>query len=86
MIERANLTVASDGGVLITLPPTGMNLKGSTEFSVDKGLLRIGQDGRWFVEVPVSVEQAASILHTGDVTVVEVDELGFGFHERVRRV
>ena len=86
MIERASLTVASDGGVLITLPMTGMDLKGSTEFSVEKGLLRIGQGGRWFVEVPISVEQAARLLHTEDVTVVEADELGFDFHERVRRV
>jgi hypothetical protein len=85
MIEQASITTAADGSVLITVEKTGMSLTAEAEVSVSGRVLTIAQGGRAFVSVEVDDEEALeSLAKTTDLTVVEVDENGFDFHEAAR--
>lgn len=87
MITQASVTIAPDGGVLFTLPRTGMDLGRETVVQARDGLLRIGQQGKVFVRAELDDQGAlAAIAATDDLTVVEVDDAGFVFHEIVRKV
>jgi len=84
MIEEASITIAQDGGVLVTLPRTGMNPAAETRVSVRGGRLRIGQGSQWFVSAELDDPTLAdAFIGNPDVTVVEVDDAGFEIHNKV---
>lgn len=85
MIKEATLQVAADGGILVILPRTGMDLAGETRFCVRDGHLRVGQGGRCFVSAALENQSDADlVIGNLDVSVVEVDDAGMEFHGKVR--
>ena len=85
MIDQVHITFAPDGGVLLTLPRSGMDPAAETVFSAAGGILRIGQAGRWFAYAPFAdPADEGAVSGNPDVTVVEADEAGLLFHGSVR--
>lgn len=86
MITEATVTLAADGGVLLTLPKTGMDLARETAVSVEGRKLLVRQGATVFVSLDINGQVKAAIRRAAGLTVVEVDEAGFDFHQKVRKV
>jgi hypothetical protein len=89
MINEGSVTVAEDGGVLITIFPAGLTSGVETLVSVRGARVRIGQGKTALVDfaMPEGGEWAIeAIKATADITVVEVGEAGWIEHTKIKKV
>lgn len=86
MITQADIVFSADGSALVAIPRSGMDPQAETVVSVVGQDLRVGQGSRWFVAARIPDEASARLLAAAPgIEVAEADEMGFEFHERVRR-
>ena len=88
MITNGSVTVATDGGVLISIDPAGLQHGTEVLLSVRDGRIRIGHGKAVHADFPMPAEAwaAAAIRATSDITVIEVGANGWSEHNRVRKV
>lgn len=81
MTTQGMLRGAEDGDVCILLPKTGMDTALKSEVSIQGGTLRISQAGAVRFEAELSEEGTSALRAAPSVEAMELDEMGFEFHE-----